>query len=96
MVGVDQEDYFYYVPLRWFRKRLFKIPREPLSTAIPRYQYKGGSLVISRIRWLPGGRYVMMDHKFWGTMILEPSTGKVGLLVQAQGHTFGWYQGRKS
>jgi hypothetical protein len=92
-VGIDKEDYFYYVPFQWFRKRLFKVPRESRVTEIPRHQYKGGELVIDHIRWLPGDRYVIMEHQYLGVLILEPYTGKVGSLIQARGHTFGWYQG---
>jgi hypothetical protein len=92
-VGIDQDDYFYYVPSQWFRKRLFKVPRELRSTEIPRYQYKGGDLVIRQIRWLPGDRYVIMEHQYLGVLVLEPDTGKVGSLIQARGNAFGWYQG---
>ena len=91
-VGIDQDDYFYYVPSQWFRKRLFKVPREARPTEIPRHQYKGGDLVIRQIRWLPGNRYVIMEHQYLGVLVLEPDTGKVGSLIQAQGRTFGWYQ----
>ena len=77
---------------KWFRKRLYKIPREPRDTDIPRYQYSGGDLVIDHIRWIPGGRYMIMEHRYWGVLILEPSSGRIGLLIRASGHTFGWYQ----
>jgi len=92
LIGVDEEDYLYFVNEKWFRKRLFQIPREINEANSPRYQYKGGDLVIDHIRWIPGGRYVIMEHKYWGVLILEPSTGKVGLLIQANGRAFGWYQ----
>ena len=90
-IGIDEEDYLYYIRGNWFRKRLYKISREPRQTEIPRYQYRGGELVIDHIRWLPGGRYVIMEHKYWGVLILEPSSGRIGLLLRARGHTFGWY-----
>ncbi len=91
-LGIDKNDYLYFVSLKWFRKRLYKIPREPRAADIPRYQYKGGDLVIDHIRWVPGGRYVIMEHRYWGVLILEPSTGKIGILVHARGHTFGWHE----
>jgi len=95
-LGIDDEDYLYFVSSEWFRKRLYKIPREPRTTDVPRYQYRGGDLVIDHIRWIPGGRYVIMEHKYWGVLILEPSTGKTGLLIRAHGHTFGWYRELKA
>ena len=94
-LGIDDDDYLYFVSSKWFRKRLYKIPREARGTDIPRYQYKGGDLVIDHIRWIPGGRYVIMEHRYWGVLILEPSTGKIGLLIRANGHSFGWYQNVK-
>ncbi|MFH0984169.1 MAG: hypothetical protein V1882_01385, partial [Candidatus Omnitrophota bacterium] len=91
-LGIDEKDYLYFVSSKWFRKRLYKIPREPRPDDIARYQYKGGDLVIGHIRWIPGGHYVIMEHRYWGVLILEPSTGRIGLLVRANGHTFGWFQ----
>lgn len=90
-VGIDKDDYLFYVPNQWFRRRLFQIPRETAVTDMPRYQYKGGDLAIRQIRWIPGGRYVIMQHRYFGILILEPSTRKVGLMVEAHGHTFGWH-----
>jgi hypothetical protein len=57
-----------------------------------RHQYKGGDLVVKQIRWIPGGRYVIMQHRYLGVLILEPATGKIGLLIEADGHTFGWHK----
>jgi len=90
-IGIDEDDYLYFVNAKWFRKRLFKVPRESQVSDIPRYQYRGGDLVIDQIRWIPGGRYVIMEHKYWGVLILDPLKGRIGLLIQASGHTFGWY-----
>lgn len=92
LIGVDEEDYLYFVKGKWFRKRLFRIPREIDEKNAPRYQYRGGDLVIDHIRWIPGGRYVIMEHKYWGVLILEPLTGKIGILIQAHGRAFGWYE----
>lgn len=92
-IGIDEDDYLYFVGNKWFRKRLYKIIREPQVADTPRYQYKGGDLLINHIRWIPGGRYVIMEHRYWGVLIMEPSSGKVGLLIRANGRAFGWYQG---
>lgn len=92
VIGVDEKDYLYTVNKKWFRKRLFRIPREISDEDTMRYHYKGGDLVVDHIRWIPGGRYVIMEHKHWGVLILEPSTGKIGSLIQAHGRAFGWYQ----
>ncbi len=90
-LGIDKDDYLYYVPNRWFRNRLLKISREPRISDMPRHSYRGGELTIAQIRWIPGGRYVIMLHRYLGVLILEPATRKLGLLVAAQGNTFGWY-----
>ncbi len=91
-LGIDEDDNLYFVAQNWFRKRLCKIPREPVLSDMSRYQYKGGDLVVKQIRWIPGGRYVIMQHRYLGVLILEPVTGKIGLLIEADGHTFGWYK----
>ncbi len=88
-IGIDASDHLYYRPYRWWQKRLYKIPR--FSDPALRHQYRGGRLVIENPRWLPFGRYVIMDHTFWGVVILEPSTGKLGILTNDKGNTFGWY-----
>ena len=91
-LGIDKDDYLYFIPNTWFRKRLFKVAREPVLTDNPyQHQYKGGPRIIQGIRWLPGGRYVFMEHRYFGPMILDPLTGKVGMLVPAGGEIFGWY-----
>ena len=92
VIGIDDQDYLYFVRLKWFRRRLFKIPRELRETDMPRYQYRGGDLVLSHLRWIPGGQYVIMEHKHLGVIILEPTTGRTGILIQTSGHSFGWYQ----
>ena len=90
-IGIDSEDYLYFIRWKWFRKRLFKVPREPIQSDISRYAYKGGELVVSNIRWIPSGRYVIMAHRDYGSLILEPLSGKVGHLFAIKGKTFGWY-----
>ncbi len=91
LLGIDKDDHLYFVNDRWFRKRLFKIPRHAVASEIPRYQYKGGDLTVQDIRWLPGSRFAMLDHHYLGVLILEPATNKIGQLVEINGHTIGWY-----
>jgi len=92
-VGIDENDYLYFVRNKWFRKRLFKISRLPvIKDNVFQHQYKGGELTIKKIRWLPGGQYIIMEHRYLGVFILEPSSGKVGLLIGVTGDTIGWYQ----
>jgi hypothetical protein len=91
-IGVDDFDYLYYIHNRWWRRKLFRIPRVPRRSDIPRYQYSGGELAIKHMRWTPSGRYVVMEHYFLGLLVLEPQTGKIGLLAnEKEGNTFGWY-----
>ncbi len=90
-VGIDEKDHLYYIPNRWWRKRLFKIPRATMKNDMPRFQYKGGELAVQDLRWLPSGRYVIMEHYLFGILILDPSTGRIGILVSEKGSSFGWY-----
>ncbi len=91
-IGVDDFDYLYYIHNRWWRRKLFRIPRVPRWSDMPRYQYSGGDLAVKYMRWTPSGRYVVMEHYFLGLLILEPQTGKIGLLANdKEGNTFGWY-----
>ena len=92
VLGLDDQDCLYYIPNQWFKKRLFKIPREPVIGEAPHYQYKGGEPVIYNIRWLPGGRYVILEHKYLGVFILDPFNGKVGHLRALRGEAVGWFE----
>ncbi|MDP2652675.1 MAG: hypothetical protein Q8Q08_01445 [Candidatus Omnitrophota bacterium] len=94
VVGIDERDTLYFIRNLWWRRRLYQIPRVTERTAlgeIARYQYQGGQLVIRDLRWLPGGRYVIMEHLLFGILILDPSTGKIGILDSQRGSSFGWY-----
>jgi len=74
-----------------WRRRLYQIPRVPEDYSVPgRYQYRGGRLAVEDLRWLPSGRYVIMEHYFIGILILEPTTGRIGVLVNERGNSFGW------
>jgi len=87
-VGIDAFDYLYYIKNRWWRRRLYQIPRVELETE--QYQYSR-ALAVRNFRWLPGGRYVMMDHYLYGVLILEPATGKIGIMTSERNNSFGWY-----
>jgi len=90
-IGVDDKDNLYLIKNKWFRKRLFRIPRKEIISDLSRHQYRGGELVIDYMGWIPGGRYVILEHRDYGIFVLEPFTGKVGVLSQAIGSGFGWY-----
>jgi len=92
LIGIDEDNYLFYQNAQWFRKRLFKVPMADILSESQRYQYAKGEPVIEHFRWIPGGRYVIMEHKDWGVLILEPATGNIGVLIEASGHSFGWYQ----
>lgn len=91
VLGVDDDDHLYYVPREWFRRRLFRIQREARPGDIARHAYKGGDLTIAQIRWIPGGRYAIIHHRYFGLLVVEPATRKIGLLIAAKGNAFGWY-----
>ncbi len=91
VIGIDSEDYLYYLRNWWWRTRLFKISRAPAPENRLRYQYQGGELTVQNLRWLPSGKYVIMEHNLYGLLILEPKSGKVGILDNQKGNTFGWY-----
>ena len=91
VLGLDDDDHLYYVPREWFRRRLFRIEREARPSDIARHAYKGGDLTITQIRWIPGGRYAIIHHRYLGLLVIEPATKKIGLLIAAKGNAFGWY-----
>ena len=90
-IGIDESDTLYYVSSLWWPKRLFKVPRVEDIDNIKRYQYRGGILTINDLRFLPSGRYVIMEHYFWGILIMDPRSGRVGILDNQHGNTFGWF-----
>ena len=93
VIGIDRRDTLYYISRWWWRKRLYRVPRVPDVDRPLQYQYRGGRLAIGDLRFLPSGRYVMMEHYFWGILILDPISGQVGILDNQQGNTFGWFPG---
>jgi hypothetical protein len=70
-----------------------RIRREARPSDIARHAYKGGELTITQIRWIPGGRYAIIHHRYLGLLVVEPATRKIGLLIAAtaKGNAFGWY-----
>ena len=91
VLGMDDDDHLYYVHGEWFRRRLFRIQREARPSDIARHAYRGGDLTITQIRWIPGGRYAIIHHRYLGLLVVEPATRKIGLLIAAKGNAFGWY-----
>ena len=90
VIGVDETDIL-YIRNHWWKRRLYQIPRVPMQSDMERYQYKGGQLAVQHLQWFPSGRYVIMEHYFFGILILDPQTGKLGILDNQRGNTFGWY-----
>ena len=75
-LGLDEKDYLYWADLQGKPVRLFRIRKKPLP--------------LVHLRWVPGGRYVVMTHNAQGILVLEPRSGKLGKLMDGQ--AFGWYQ----
>jgi hypothetical protein len=90
-VGIDDKDVLFYLKKNWWRKRLYQIPRVEPHTDFVHYQYQGGELAVRDLRWLPSGRYVIMEHYLFGILILDPESGNIGILATEKGNTFGWY-----
>lgn len=90
-LGIDDKDYLYLKSHRWFRKRLMRIPRRPDPLELKRHQFKGGRLMVTNIRWLPEGKYIIAQHQYLGTLIINPWFMSVGQLSAEGGAIFGWY-----
>jgi Tol biopolymer transport system component len=90
-VGIDEEDTLFYLKRRWWRKRLYRVPRVEPHTDFVHYQYRGGDLAVRNLRWLPSGRQVIMEHYLFGILIMDPESGNIGILATEKGNTFGWY-----
>jgi len=88
-IGVDEEDHLFYVKNQWWKKRLYFVPRIPdTRQAYPDFEV--GQLVIQNPRWLPSGRYVIMEHYLFGIVILDPKTEQLGILVNDDCRGVGW------
>jgi len=75
----DEAGNLCYEDAQGSKKRLFAVPRDPLK----------GFAYIYNFRWIPGGKYAIMQSDT-EIFILEPSSGKVGKLTD--GNAFGWYK----
>ncbi len=94
-IGIDNEDHLYFIRNKWWTRRLFRIPRVGLDPELPPDYPQGGRLAVQYLHWLPSGRYVIMEHDFFGVLILDPVTREIGILVTEKGDTFGWPPGRQ-
>lgn len=88
-VGVDKQDYFYIMNERWFKRRLFKVPREQPLDQSSNYPYPG-ELMVKDIKWLPGKKYVLMRYDPMGFVILDPRKGKIGKILGVTVQAVGW------
>jgi len=43
------------------------------------------------MRWIPGGKYVLIRHRIYDPLILEPKTGRIGQFIEVEGDLFGWH-----
>ena len=91
-IGIDQDDYLYFIKNKWFHKRLFKIARLPGEKSGAGRLHSRGELATYEMRWIPGSRYVIIGHSSFGVLILDPFTGKLARLSDLNGRAFGWYK----
>jgi hypothetical protein len=91
-VGIDEEGYFFFKKSKLLKKRLFLVPTTADVNAGLDQRYQTKDYAIKNIRWAPQGCYVVMEHRFWGILILDPAAQRMGHLIQANGHGYGWYQ----
>jgi len=75
-LGLDEKDYLYFAALKGQPKRLFRIRKKPLP--------------LVHLRWVPGGRYVVLTHNSLGILVLDPRWGRLAQLMDGQ--AFGWYE----
>lgn len=90
IIGIDRYDFLYYKH-GWFRKRLFKVKREVDDTKTPTFLNTYGEHVFQQMRWTPSGQYVIMDHPYWGILILDPNARKIGQIYPFEVSAYGWY-----
>ncbi|MGE0268388.1 MAG: hypothetical protein AB7S78_08035 [Candidatus Omnitrophota bacterium] len=91
IIGIDEYDFFYYKH-GWFRKRLFKVKRDVDDSKTPTFLNTYGEHVLQQIRWTPSGEYVIMDHPYWGILILDPKNQKIGQIYPFEVSAYGWYK----
>lgn len=90
-LGINKKDEMYYVRNRWWRRYLYKIPRIPPKEETRDGRYRPGDFEVGAIRWLPSGRYVIMEHLRYGILVLDPSISWIGVLESKPAQAFGWY-----
>lgn len=91
-LGIDNNDHLYYVHNQWFHKRLFKLSRHENDNNVPKYlQPKVRELNIKHINWTPKGKYVLMEHRTLGILILDPLSSRIGVIGK-NGNAYGWYE----
>lgn len=90
LVGIDRYNYFFYQG-KWFRRRLFRVKRDVDTSKKPTMANSYGEHVLKQIRWTPDGRYVIMDHTYWGILILDPRRQKVAQIYPFEVNAFGWF-----
>ena len=91
IIGIDDHDHLFFVRGRWFRERLFKIPRVPEPDQDPRYQYLGGDLTVEEMSWIKNSQYVVIDDKREGLLLLNPYKKKIGYIGVQDAEFMGWY-----
>src|SRR3989339_190620 len=91
IVGIDDSDHLFFIRNRWFRERLFKIPRVLAPDRDPRYQYLGGDLTIEQMAWIQNSPFVVIDDKQEGLLLLDPYKKKIGYIGVQDADFMGWY-----
>ena len=76
---MDPAKHLYFQDLGTKPEEIFRISRMPFP--------------LVHLRWVQDEQYVVVTHSSLGILILEPSSGKIGKLINGQ--AFGWYQKEK-
>lgn len=92
IVGIDAQDHLFFVRSRWFRERLFQVPRVLDQDRDPRYQYRGGDLTIEQMSWVKDSQYIVIDDKEEGLLLLNPYNKKIGYIGVQNADFIGWYE----
>ena len=75
LLGIDEKDFLYFQEGNKHHRLLnFKVFPQPPM----------------HLRWLPGENYVIMTCPSLGILILNPQTGAIGKIIEAE--AFGWYE----
>ena len=90
LIGIDRYNYFFYQG-KWFRRRLFRVKRDVDTSKKQTMVNAYGEHVLRQIRWTPSGRYVVMDHSYWGILIMDPRRQKVAQIYPYDVNVYGWF-----